>query len=512
MIDLNNVDELRKLQEQISAPIITDAQKLDAARADVQKRKSQGHKLFPQGVAIMHGITLEQAKQLIGEKTETKIETTNYPVVLKALVEAKIARLESDGNWVAPQCQHCGQVKAKCCGQIQDRVLIRQDEETLTSFGRQAVGLDPIIVPKSPKSEQQIAEDRKKSMLTEAWFVRDFHGVSEFKGNGTVKMYIENFLPEGVTLICGLPKEGKSFLGMSVAKALTSGTPLFGRREYDVPEPIPVLYLAAESGDNALKLRCAKFGITEDKTMFLARTLSDGPMLSLEDPSLEQAVKTLRPVIILETLIRFNEGNDEDSSTQNAKLANDLFRLIGWGARAVIGIHHSRKDLNKQNPTKESAVRGSGDGLAMVDCVWLVMQDEQLYQGGKGANEVDVIGWGRDFSPSPIRLALTKKVDIEPGKLWFGTPGIVSCIDQDGDFGWVDKAAASRKKRVERQDLADLVEQAVIANPIITRRELAEQTGRTEWEIRNVLKHMGYQRPKGGKQGESRWEKQSKAP
>ena len=108
-----------------------------------------------------------------------------------------------------------------------------------------------------------------------------------------------------------------------------------------------MLYLAAESGDGALKLRCEKMKITKDKKMFVARTLSQGLMPTLDSPLIEEVIKDLRPVVILETLIRFNDGTDEDSSTQNRKLAEALFRLIAWGAKAVIGIHHSRKDLDK---------------------------------------------------------------------------------------------------------------------------------------------------------------------
>ena len=65
------------------------------------------------------------------------------------------------------------------------------------------------------------------------------------------------------------------------ARQKKSGKPLFGQERFNVPEIVPVLYLAAESGDGALKLRCDKFGITTDKTKFLARTLSQGLMLML---------------------------------------------------------------------------------------------------------------------------------------------------------------------------------------------------------------------------------------
>jgi hypothetical protein len=285
---------------------------------------------------------------------------------------------------------------------------------------------------------------------------------------------------------------------------LTSGRPLFERPGFEVPEIVPVLYLAAESGDGALKLRCEKMGITKDKTRFLARTLSQGPMLGLDDPVIHDVVRTIRPVVILETLIRFNDGKDEDDASENRKLAEAIFRLIAWGAKAVIGIHHSRKDLNKSNPTKEAAVRGSGDGLAMVDAVWLVMQDERLYQRGKGPNEINVVGWGRDFNPVPMTLALTKKApkDTPAGRQF--APGIVSAIDSVGDLEWVDKRIVFGQ---EAESADQMVEQLVIENPSISKKVLAERTKLSEWEIRNALKRLGYRREKGGKKGASDWVK-----
>jgi hypothetical protein len=337
--------------------------------------------------------------------------------------------------------------------------------------------------------------------MKDAPWMNEFRGVDELQGNGTVKMFIEEFLPEGTTLICGLPKEGKSVLALSVAKALTSGKPLFGNPRFSVPEIVPVLYLAAESGDGALKLRCEKFGITKDKTKFIARTLTQGPMFGLDDLNIEQLVRAMRPVVILETLIRFNEGTDEDDATESRKLAQAIFRLIAFGAKAVIGIHHSRKDLNKPKPTKEAAVRGSGDGLAMVDAVWLVMQDERLFQQGKGPNEIDVVGWGRDFNPRPMRLALTKRAPKDlPATVITFAPGISSCVDA-GDLEWVDR----QRVETQRQDLAEIIEQLITEDPAINLPELAEQTKHSQWEIRKALKRLGYQRARG--QGNSTWKK-----
>ena len=140
--------------------------------------------------------------------------------------------------------------------------------------------VDPIVAPKPPKTDAEIAQQHKASLPHREWW-KQFRSFDELEGTGVVKMYIENVLPEGIALLCGPPKEGKSFLALSIAKALTTGQPLFGKTGYDVPEVVPVLYLAAESGDNQFKLRCAKFGITSDKTKFIARTLPQGLLASM---------------------------------------------------------------------------------------------------------------------------------------------------------------------------------------------------------------------------------------
>jgi len=422
-----------------------------------------------------------------------------YPEELAHYIEKGIVFLE-DNTWLTNRCPKCGQFEAECCGPVTVVSVVRDDEKTLNFFGRQLVGLDPIKRPKPPKTLEEIRQEQLQKIHENPWW-KSFRSIDELEGNGTVKMYVENFLPEGVTLICGLPKEGKSWLALSVAKALTSGLPLFGKPGFEVPEPVPVLYLAAESGDGALKLRCERMGITKDKTRFICRTLSQGLMLGLDDPDIEAVIKALRPIVILETLVRFNDGDDEDDAMENRKLAQAIFRLIALGARAVLGIHHSRKDLNKANPTKEAAVRGSGDGLAMVDAVWVVMQDERLYQFGKGPNEVDVVGWGRDFSPRPMRLALTKKAPKDlPDTVVTYAPGMVSCIDA-GDFEWVDR----RENRAK--EFNQLVEELVKEFPAITLEQLAEKTDQKPWAVRKALKQLGFQRGQGGDTTKTLWTK-----
>jgi hypothetical protein len=412
--------------------------------------------------------------------------TPSYPPEWEPLIQSGVVFLHC-GVWSINKCFKCGKLGNICGHRFNYEVSAAESMHELRSQGPLAPGWNGTVSPSG----------------VQGW-MNSFKGADELEGSGAVRMYIENFLPEGITLICGLPKEGKSWLALSVAKALTTGQPLFGKIGYEVPEPVPVLYLAAESGDGALRLRCERMKITKDKRMFVARTLSQGLMPTLDSPIIEEAIRNLRPVVVLETLIRFNNGTDEDSSTENRKLAEALFKLIALGAKAVVGIHHSRKDLDKRRPSKEMAVRGSGDGLAMVDAVWLVMQDSQLHQGGKGPNEIEVVGWGRDFSPAPIRLALTrKKTDADQFAF---SPGIVSCIDRTGDLAWVQKSQKldSDAPAASTDQIDKAVQRSVTENPTISRKELIEQTGYTEKRVKNALKRLGYSR-KSGDATATRW-------
>ena len=112
---------------------------------------------------------------------------------------------------------------------------------TLTTYGRQALGQEPITPVKPPQTHEQVAEGLKQA----PWW-SSFSGVDETESGG-IKMYVENFIPEGVTIISSLPKEGKTWMALSICKALTSGRPLFGRAGFEVPEPVPVIYWLRKS-------------------------------------------------------------------------------------------------------------------------------------------------------------------------------------------------------------------------------------------------------------------------
>jgi hypothetical protein len=72
-------------------------------------------------------------------------------------------------------------------------------------------------------------------------------------------------------------------------------------------------------------------------------------------------------------------------STQQAQgLGAKLFKLIAGGAKAVVCMHHRKKDVGDTTPTLENTLRGTGDFGAMADCVWSVEHARRKKESGSG--------------------------------------------------------------------------------------------------------------------------------
>jgi len=435
------------------------------------------------------------------QQEERDCQPPSPPSELRGLVESGAAFYTEYTNgrpnhWMVKRCPVCHSFnRDECCGRPTVPVMAEQDGE-LTRAGKQAIGLESVDPVKTPEQKE---EARIESWKDSLWW-KEFRGADELTGSGTVEFVIEGFLMKGgVTFFGGPPEGGKSLVGMSVAKALTTGKPLFGK--LNVIEPSPVLWLAAEGGDNGLKIRCKKFRITPDKNKFICRTLNQGMMLSLDDQNIERLVRQMHPVVVLETVVRFGEGN-EDSAADTNKLAGLIFHLISYGAKAVIAIHHARKNIKDTGASLEGILRGSSDFAAMADVVIAVMRDERSYRTGAGPNEIELITCkGRDFAPVPIRLAITERAPEGTPLSAQWKPGFISCIDQTGDLKWVDQGARVRMTEqaaeVADQGFRDRLAGLIKDNPTVNAECLAEETGAKVWMVKATLKDMGYTKASG---------------
>jgi hypothetical protein len=326
--------------------------------------------------------------------------------------------------------------------------------------------------------EGKVIQLAKKA--TEVDWRTQFATVDQLETGG-VKMLVEGFLPEGISMLGALPGVGKTWFALSLAKALTTATPFLGR--FEVKEPIPVLYLIPESSGGAFRARAEKFKIPNDPKLFLCRTVSQGSTLQMSDPAVLAAVKELKPVVILDTAIRFNRGSDENSANSNKIFVDDSVALRAAGARGVFGLHHATKNSRNEGLTQENSLRGSGDLAAMCDSVYGLKRNEALYDDGSGPLQLQVICLKpREFeAPEPFTIAATMKDD--DGKT-------ISYIDTTGDFALLNVAELM-------QDLNGQFVKAVTEDPTLSVGEVAEMLGIKKRRAQTISQRLGYKKRKG---------------
>jgi hypothetical protein len=322
-----------------------------------------------------------------------------------------------------------------------------------------------------------------------------FRNLSEME-QGDIVMIIDGVLQEGTCFLGANPGNGKTLVALAFAKAICLGEPLFGISDYAVKQPRNVIYLIPESGDKAFRKRGEAFRLPSDDR-FIARTISSGGPLGLSDPSLMEAIRQMKPVVILDTASRFLQANDENSAAQNRLLVNDIMALRAAGAVCVIILHHAKKSQStkREMMTLDNMLRGTSDFGAMCDQAYGIRMDEHLYNRGAGPMEIELANLKdreRLGGLTSVRLAASYK---NPGAI-FPT----SYIDEIGNFSPVN----FKETRVrDEATLNSLVE----ANPTMTVAELSEATGIKPYTVKESLKRFGWHCVKGGPDGRSPWHK-----
>lgn len=266
------------------------------------------------------------------------------------------------------------------------------------------------------------------------------------------RIYIEGFLPEGVTAIGAGSGVGKTWMGLSISHALLSGQPLFGTfRVLDYPSN--VLYLVPEMGAGVFLERMKKMHISMDGG-FYCQTVRDGAC-DLQDPLLLAAVSDMKPIVILDTAIRFQAASEENSSTDISQaLGARVFSLINQGAKSVILMHHRSKGSLREYPTLENTLRGTGDYGAMCDCVWSAEHGPRCADGPRDEGDTYI---QESMRLTRIRLQCVKPRDMEPAEPFViqGKP----YINERGDFVVLANAEdeQNREAASERARVLDVV-------------------------------------------------------
>ena len=217
------------------------------------------------------------------------------------------------------------------------------------------------------------------------------------------KWAIPGVLPEGVTILAGKPKMGKSWLGLGTSIAVSTGGAALGK--------IPVerggaLYLALEDNNRRLQKRLRK--------VLDGRAAPEGLDLCTEWPQLDQGgLEALRQyaaehpalrLIVIDTLkkIRPREsGSRRGVYDLDYEALEPLLPLAAEFGVAILVVHHLRK-MEAGDPL--DMVSGSTGLTGGVDSALVLKRD-------RGKQDATLVIDGRDIE-EPTELALRWEADI----------------------------------------------------------------------------------------------------
>ncbi|WP_422933606.1 AAA family ATPase [Sinomonas sp. P47F7] len=161
-----------------------------------------------------------------------------------------------------------------------------------------------------------------------------------------IKYIVPGIIPEGVTVIAGAPKAGKSWMVLDLALCVAGGDPTLC--ELQAGEKRPVMYVALEDGPRRLKMRTNILGVNDGyryKRLTLKTAIEPG-----------QAISTIReyidrhhgdnPVVIVDTLAKVMPTPVSGVSAYAADYAAmTQFKLIvaDYPGSSIILVHHTRK-------------------------------------------------------------------------------------------------------------------------------------------------------------------------
>ncbi len=205
---------------------------------------------------------------------------------------------------------------------------------------------------------------------------------------------IESLIPEGLTLLGGKPKTGKSWFALGLAVAISSGDVAIG--SFPV-EQGPVFYAALEDSPRRLKERLHQIlGVREwsSELQFINQwsRLDEG---GLEDLASELDRKPETRLVILDTLAKVRPG-DTSRRLYDAdyQALGPLQSLAADRGVAILLIHHLRKE---EATDWIDALSGTSGLTGVADSVLGLFRD-------RGRADAVLKGTGRDMDEFEIAL------------------------------------------------------------------------------------------------------------
>jgi hypothetical protein len=269
-----------------------------------------------------------------------------------------------------------------------------------------------------------------------------------------IKYVVDGYIAEGLTLVAGKPKLGKSWLVLDICVAVARGGFTLGDTKCAEGD---VLYCALEDNPRRLKERMAKVCPLGDWPRRLhfwteMERLEDGGIDALRSWIIGQEKPRLVVIDVLNK-VRASKGRTEDSYAHDYRSMAPLKALADEFGVAVVVIHHTRK-MAADDPLE--GVSGTNGLTGAADTILVLNRD---------ANGVTLYGRGRDIRE--IETAVEFQKDVCRWRV----------------LGSAQDVRMSEQRRKVLAALAD-------AGAVVTPSELVNLSGMGRANIDQLLLHM----------------------
>jgi RecA-family ATPase len=199
---------------------------------------------------------------------------------------------------------------------------------------------------------------------------------------------VPGFIPEGLTILGGRPKVGKSWLALEFALGVSLGEQVLGNI---TPEAGDVLYAALEDTYPRLQRRGKKL-LWPHRPNWPERLCAATQWKRLDEGGVEDIDDWAQSVdapklVILDTLAHFRPKRDKMDTTYDGdyKALAQLQKLANERHFACIVLHHTRK-MEADDPL--DSISGTLGIVGCADTV-LVLQPATLYVRGRDVEEAE---------------------------------------------------------------------------------------------------------------------------
>ena len=203
---------------------------------------------------------------------------------------------------------------------------------------------------------------------------------------------VEDLLPQGLHLLAGAPKIGKSWLALWLCLCTAQGKPLWNF----ATKPCEVLYLCLE--DSFQRIQSRLFDLTEDAPPSLhfavmAEQLHSGLVEQIEQFLKEHPVTGL---VVIDTLQRIRTAGNEVNPYASDYRDMGVLKTLGDRHRfAILLIHHLRK-LNDDDPM--NMISGTTGLSGATDSNFVLRKNK------RGENTATLYCTGRDIAYRELSL------------------------------------------------------------------------------------------------------------